>query len=205
MVLYSRRDFTITLPSTTKSLVYKNLASFEQGGFVWNVFRSKALSIDEITLSEGGQRIFETPNAGGNSVASEVMSFELLKTLYNAQLLRTEMEIDYEFANWKITDYSIKVNGQNIGVSVARAMKFGGEFDMDDAERILTKKLSGVIDSTRNACGQDKWQKQILHLWAQYEGTVDVLRRCYDKVIPDHLKSNTMVIVTVCENCEWIF
>jgi len=138
-------------------------------------------------------------------VASEVMSYELLRTLYNAQLLRTEMEIDYEFANWKITDYSVKINDQNIGVSVARAMKFGSEFDLADAERILTKKLGGVIDSTRNACGQDKWKKQILHLWAQHEYIVDVLRDCYERTIPDELKSNTMVVVTVCENCDWIF
>jgi len=205
MVLYCRRDYTIAVPSTTKTQVYQNLASVEKGGFAWNTFTTNAPSLEVIPMSEGGQRIFDTPNAGGNSVASEVMSFEVLRTLYNAKLLRTEMEIDYEFANWKITDYSVKINDQNIGVSVARAMKFGSDFDLEDARRILTKKLNGVIDSTKNACGQDKWKKQILHLWAQHKYIVDVLRECYETVIPEDLKSNTMVIVTVCENCDWIF
>jgi len=133
------------------------------------------------------------------------MSFEILKTLYNAKLLKTEMEIDYEFSNCKITDYSVRINDKNIGVSVARSMAFGREFDLEDAKRILTKKLSGVIDSTRNACGQDKWQKQILHFMAPHKYIVDVLRECYDTVIPEELKSNTMIVVTVCEDSNWMF
>lgn len=45
---------------------------------------------------------------GGNSVWSEVMSYEILHANYGAKLLRTEMEIEYWPAS-KITDYSITV------------------------------------------------------------------------------------------------
>jgi len=137
-------------------------------------------------------------------VSSEVLSFELMHALYNASLLRTEMEIDYIFANWKITDYSIKINEQNVGVSVARAVKYGAPFEMEDARRILEKKLRGVIDSTNNACGKDKWKKQILHLWVQQAYVVDILYECYERFITEELKSNTLVLVTVC-NTRWIF
>lgn len=45
---------------------------------------------------------------GGNSVWSEVMSYEILNASYGAQLRRTEMEIEYYPAS-KITDYSVTV------------------------------------------------------------------------------------------------
>lgn len=68
-------------------------------------------------------KILNTPNAGGNSVWSEVVSCEVLSSLCRAVLHKTEMEIEYAPGS-KITDYSVKVLNKDIGVSVTRAMKF---------------------------------------------------------------------------------
>lgn len=76
-----------------------------------------------ITLCAGAKKVLYTPNAGGNSIWSEAVSFEVLTSLCRAVLHKTEMEIEY-MPGSKITDYSVKVFGKDIGVSVTRAMKF---------------------------------------------------------------------------------
>jgi hypothetical protein len=42
-----------------------------------------------------------------------------------------------------MTDYTCQVFGTMVGVSVTRAMKFSGNYTIEDAERILYKKLMG--------------------------------------------------------------
>jgi hypothetical protein len=203
-----------------------NVADLVTNGIVVNELITQSPALAHIRLSAGAQRILNTPNAGGNSVASEVMSFELLATMYNASLLRTEMEVDYVFCGCSITDYSVKVLGQyTLGVSVARAMKYNGVFDRfvwllltflhriwltsprlcrEDAARLLGKKLRGVIASTENACGKDRWSKQILHIWAEKKYVADVVYDVYQTEIDEALRANTLVIVTVCE-ASWIY
>jgi hypothetical protein len=51
-------------------------------------------------LSEGSLKILRCPNAGGNSIYSEVLSFELMCQLFQATLQRTEMEIQYYPSNY---------------------------------------------------------------------------------------------------------
>ncbi len=105
-----------------------------------------------ISLTHGAQRVLGTPNAGGSSVWSEAISFEVLSFLCQAVLHKTEMEIEY-MPGSKITDYSVKVMGRDLGVSVTRAMKFSKKgdalFTEEDATKLLSKKLTGVIESTK--------------------------------------------------------
>ena len=42
----------------------------------------------QMSLSEAAQKIRDVPNAGGNSVLSEVLSFELLQKCFGARLLK---------------------------------------------------------------------------------------------------------------------
>jgi hypothetical protein len=132
------------------------------------------------------------------------MSFELIRALYGAELVRTEMEIQYQYLNYSITDYCVRVNEQYIGVSVARAMKFKGLFNKEDAMRLLTKKLKGVLRSTENSCGPFRWSKQILHLFAEADYIVHVLMECYKNHIDEALRANTVVVVSVCPT-KWIY
>jgi hypothetical protein len=51
---------------------------------------------------------------------------------------------------------------------------------------------------------QETWDRQILHIWAEAQYIVDVLRDAYDLISPE-LRSNTLVVVTVTSNTPWIF
>ncbi|XP_022093023.1 AAC-rich mRNA clone AAC4 protein-like isoform X2 [Acanthaster planci] len=145
-------------------------------------------------LSESGQKIRSIPNAGGNSVDSEVLSFELMHRCFGAQLLKTEMEVVYYPEGGSITDYTCLMFGTRLGVSVTRAMKFKGEFELEDAEKLLQKKLSGVVNSSRNSL--ECWSKQILHIWATNHSVANQMARAYSRM-PRDLTTNTVVLVTV--------
>jgi len=150
-----------------------------------------------IRLGTDAQRMLCLPNAGGNSVVSELLSIELLNTFLQARLLCTEMELEYFPLGSKITDYSVTLDGRTFGVSVTRAMKFKGRFTPSDAEELLEKKLFGVVQSSKHVLKRYRWDKQILHVFAEHEYIYDELVRAYDK-LPSELRANTLVLVTVC-------
>jgi len=52
-------------------------------------------SIKQMNLSEGSKKMMLIPNAGGNSLISEIVSYEIIRTSFNAKFLNTEMEIEY--------------------------------------------------------------------------------------------------------------
>jgi hypothetical protein len=143
-----------------------------------------------------------TPNAGGNSVKSEVLSYEMLQKCFNAKLDKTEMEIEYFPHGGSITDYTCRMFGFKLGVSVTRAMKYRGNFTMEDADYLLYKKLNGVENSTRNTL--DKWHKQVLHIWATSFSVAKAIIRSYF-LLPKYMKSNTVVLLTVAKNNKEIF
>jgi len=197
-------DFTIR-DSLQDSLVTQYvLHQKEASGLVMCHF-TPLRPFDKMTLTTGGTTIQTLPNAGGTSVNSEVFSFEVLHAMFGADLEATEMQLEYYPLGSKITDYSVRLHGQVFGVSVTRAMKFAGQFDQADAYRLLDKKLYGVNASTKAVLKRFRWQKQILHVWAENQHTADVLRQVYLTQIPLELQSNTLVLVTVCDRCEYIF
>jgi len=157
-------------------------------------------SFDEMNLSSGGTKILTTENAGGNSITSEVLSYEIMKLLYGAALKRTEMEITYSCQS-KITDYSICLYGAEIAVSVTRAMKFCGYFDEQDATRLLSKKLRGINESSRNVIKQHRWKKQILHIFAHEEYIAQQLMEAYHTLSEDY-KSNTIIMITTSSTAD---
>ncbi|PIK36849.1 hypothetical protein BSL78_26318 [Apostichopus japonicus] len=153
-------------------------------------------------LSEKAEKIRNTPNAGGSSVESEVLSYELLHRCFGATLLKTETEIEYFPTGGSITDYTCKLNDNTLGVSVTRAWKYRGDFDQEDAIHLLTKKLKGILNATRNAI--ERWHKQILHIWTNSNDTAKLLRKEYKK-LPNELVSNTVVLITVVKSPVTLF
>lgn len=127
-----------------------------------------AMSLDAGLLTDGGFRLFTTPNAGGSSVNSEVFSFEVLHRCELAELLATETQVTYTPPTSKKTDLVITLEGEVIGVSVARAFKFppGSPLLVSDARTLLTGKFSDIQVSTQNVNPPYRWRKQILHVLA---------------------------------------
>jgi len=144
-----------------------------------------------------------SPNAGGNSLASEVLSLEVLRMLLNAKLSRTEMQLTY-MPSGKITDYSCVIRGAQYGVSVTRALKFGGVFTRSDARALLEKKLFGIQQSTRNVC-EERWSKQILHIFAFDVNVAALLAHEWHSSISAELKANTTVLITVTHCAQFVY
>jgi hypothetical protein len=156
-------------------------------------------------LSKDGLKILLEPNAGGNSIFSEVLSFEMMNRFFGAKLEKTEMEIEYNCES-SIVDYSVKINNEKIGVSVTRAFHYIDDSLFDDkcARALLLKKLKNLNIATTNVSQKDKWTKQLLHIWVR---SVDIARKLneeYQKLSED-VKSNTIVLVTVAPQYECVF
>jgi len=151
-------------------------------------------------LSPGGQRLFDTANAGGSSTESEVMSYEVLRACAGAKLLKTETEIAYEpptdAAPNSITDILMEIGGKKVGVSVTRAYKPSTMPLTDtDVQNLLVKKLEGINRSSQRVLPADKWVKQILHVFAVDQNAADAVNRVWAGM-DDALKADTIVLVT---------
>jgi len=157
-------------------------------------------------MSEGGLRIFQTANAGGNSIFSEVLSFEFMQCMYDAKLDKTEMEIVYQSDCSKKVDYSMCINGERIGVSVTRAFHFVDDylFTHKQVIRLLEKKLEGLKVATNNVIRRDRWQKQILHIWVKSEHVANMINEVYDN-LAINLRKDAIVLLTVAPTITCVF
>lgn len=155
---------------------------------------------DKASLSPGGQRMFDTANAGGSSTESEAMSYEVLRYCEGATLLHTETEIAYQppddsGAN-SITDLEVEIGGKKVGVSVTRAYKPSTQTLTDaDVKALLEKKLEGINRSSMRVLPQDKWVKQILHVFSVNKAATDAIARTLP-TIDAAIRADTIVLVT---------
>lgn len=155
---------------------------------------------DKEKLSADAQAILDAGNAGGSSLISETFAFEILYRCEGAKLLATETEVMYHNPMGKITDLLVEIDGKKVGVSVVRAFvfPFDDPYPYSEAERILTKKLEGINESTANVKEEDRWVKQILSVAAYSEQHAVELRAAFDAA-SEELKTDTILYVTVME------
>jgi len=151
-------------------------------------------------LSPGGQRIFDAPNAGGSSKESEVMTYEILFHCDSAVLLKTETEIKYDPAPdgspATISDMIITIGGEKLGVNPKRVFK-PEPLTMTDTEvrDQLIKNFQSLTASSLRVSAEDKWSKQILHLWVPNATYYDAVKRVLP-TIDATTKGNTLVLIT---------
>ncbi len=207
-------NYMLTFPYSGTSLFYKWVEDNNKYGAGMLIHEYNGINKpSRRTLSEDGLRMLDLPNAGGNSVISEVMSLEVLKSLFNCTLAFTEMELTYFPYGSSITDYSVNIQRfpLTIGISVTRAMSYGipgtpkyKEFNLEQAIRLLNKKLYGVINATRCVMKEKRWRKQVLHVWVQESYMIDYLIEAY-KGIKKELRADTLVIFTISSNAHYIY
>jgi len=149
-------------------------------------------------LTTNAFRVSTEVNAGGASIVSEALSAELLSLLYNAEGLRTEMEVQYLFPGWSMVDYVVNMFGSQVGVSVTRAMGYPNEsaFGSGDAQRLLTKKLTGLATARRNMSKRDSFRKSVLHVFAQSERVANLLQEEFH-LLDTNVRNNVVVLCTV--------
>ncbi|KAF9936608.1 hypothetical protein BGZ67_002198 [Mortierella alpina] len=161
---------------------------------------------DDMDWSPDALRMLTTPNAGGSSLLSEVLSLEMLSRCLGAHLAKTEMEIGYLFVSQPITDYSITLPNLSprlhVGVSVTRAFSFIGAYRRVECRQLLWKKLSGILASTKNVVNE-RFFKQILHVWVPNGKVARTVQATY-RSLPTELTRNTVVMISVV-NAPWVF
>ena len=177
-------------------------------------YNKKLFTMITKEMSQDALRVCTEENAGGCSVFSEVLSCEVVGRLFGARLLKTEMEIDYVHEASKKTDFLVTIEGKKIGVSVTRAFKYRrpnasnsaifDEFTQDDARHLLMKKLGGVVWANQNVIGNDRWQKQILHVFVPNKDVAQTLRNAY-KQMRHVYKKNTIVLVSITKHMDCIY
>eukprot|EP00742_Colponemidia_sp_Colp-10_P001284 GILJ01001384.1.p1 GENE.GILJ01001384.1~~GILJ01001384.1.p1 ORF type:complete len:263 (+),score=35.34 GILJ01001384.1:244-1032(+) len=203
VALWAAPDFVLRCPLLSKFQITAALDNQAHRAFAVTTFEP-VRHTPLYQLSAGATKIFNDPNAGGNSINSEAFSFEVLQRLIGVRLLKSEMEIQYVWAEWKKTDFTVSFDARIFGVSVTRAYNFRGTFTHQDAVQLLTKKLYGVNVSSAGVCERDKWTKQILHIWTPHPEAPELLYSVYANM-DEELKSNTVVIVTLSRNSNWLY
>lgn len=169
--------------------------------FIQNAIEFKAgESYDKASLSDDGDRLFDTPNAGGSSTESETMSFEILRACDGAKLLKTETEIKYappdDAGDNSISDMIVEIGGKKIGVQVTRVYRPPNVTLTDEgAKATLVKKLEGINRSTVRVVPADKWVKQILHVFTANKAATDAVLRVLP-TLDASLKADTIIVLT---------
>eukprot|EP00744_Colponema_vietnamica_P000723 GILI01001266.1.p1 GENE.GILI01001266.1~~GILI01001266.1.p1 ORF type:complete len:365 (+),score=102.28 GILI01001266.1:337-1431(+) len=204
LAVWIGKDFLLRCSIPYKMQTESAVVDLTQPHFLVTFFEPLT-DLQSFQLSTGALKIFSDPNAGGNSINSEALSFEVLRRLLGVKLLQTEMEIQYMYSEWKKTDYTVTYAGSTVGVSVTRAYAHKREFNEEDALMLLKKKLHGVNVSSQGVTPRHKWLKQILHIWCPSYEVAETLENVYAHQLSPELKSNTVIIVTVSKNSEWIY
>ncbi|MDB4930021.1 MAG: hypothetical protein JWM10_2505 [Myxococcaceae bacterium] len=160
-------------------------------------------------LSPGGQRLFDTPNAGGSSTESEVFSYEVLHRCEDAALVATETEVMYQPANDaganSITDLLVSIGGERVGVSVTRAYRpMPMVLTEANARDLLVTKLTGINRSSMRVLPAQRWVKQILHVFAVDMSAAQAVSRAWT-TIDAGVRADTIVLVTLTRGAGFIY
>lgn len=155
----------------------------------------------------------EIPNAGGKSEVSEAHSIHMMCACFGATQVLYENQVSY----WaeicfgkgsKMVDYVCTIAGQRVGVSVTRAMAFPTRrpelYTQEQADRLVAKKVHGLIVSREAVTEHHSFTKSILHVWCQTKRIADMVISSFrqyeekDTTCPGVL----ILLATVCNDRE---
>ena len=164
---------------------------------------------ERAALSPGGQRLFDTPNAGGSSIESEVMSYEVLFHCDMAGLAATETEVMYtppdDAGPNTITDLVVTIDGMRVGVSVTRIYRPMPMVLTDaDVRSQLEGKLIGINRSSARVIPSQRWVKQILSVWVANATVADQVTRVWP-TISAAIRADTIVLMTTTRGGGFIY
>ena len=111
-----------------------------------------------------------------------------------------ETQVDY-WCQYKMIDYIIIEGDKRIGVSVTRAMTFRRTcvFDMKEAERLMQKKLYGLVVARNAVNKRHRFFTCILHVWCQTEEIAILCQQALENFEQEEQKGvDFSVLFTVC-------
>ena len=154
-------------------------------------------STDFNELSDGAQDIISSHPPGGNSTLSEAFSFEVLTRAADAELVKTEDEIQYLDQGGKKIDYTVEIEGEIFGVSASRAAAFppGTPITADDAFVFVESKLEDIQRASANVTMDDQWSRGILHYLAIDQQAADAVSTAWE-IMDAETKGDTILVIT---------
>jgi hypothetical protein len=172
--------------SVSQSFIFRNSIDF--GSLVY----------DSNLLSAGGLKILTDDNAGGSSLHSEIFAYEVLYRCELAELLKTEMEIEYSSPDSKMMDFLVQIDDRYVGVSVTRAFNYPptDPCTVDKIQGLLEGKFSDILLSTPVDQPANNWVRAIMHVIAYNDQCADIVEAAYLNLTADIL-DQTILMVTV--------
>ncbi|MCC6622123.1 MAG: hypothetical protein IT385_12745 [Deltaproteobacteria bacterium] len=154
-------------------------------------------------LTDGAKEILADGNAGGSSIRSEMFTFELLARCELATLVKTENEVVYDDLQSKKTDMILRIDDLLIGVNPTRAIgyPFDAPYTEAQAKTILEKKLGDINESTTYVSAADRWEKQILVVFAYADGHAASVQAAWG-ALPAELKRDTIALVVITDGAD---
>lgn len=160
-------------------------------------------SFEKIHFSDTPLRSMHIENAGGASEISEALSMQYMENMFNATGFVPEKEVDY-WIEYKMCDYIMRVNDQNIGVSVTRAVTypFDNEFTYEHAMKLLDKKLFGLIVAQESVNTKHQFFKSILHIWCYSTTSAQNIKKAHDELRLKDISLTYDNIYVICSICH---
>jgi hypothetical protein len=158
-----------------------------------------------LTLSDVAEKSIKIQNAGGRSQISEMYSIEYFSSIYGATNFIFEKEISY-WISYKMVDFICTINGNKVGISVSRAMGFptSDKFDYKSAERLLYKKLNGLIIARNGVKKEQSFYKSILHIWCENIKISKLIKKAFHNINESDygisIKGILLIKLTICDD-----
>jgi hypothetical protein len=136
-------------------------------------------------LTSGAQQILINGTAGGSSGISEAFAFEVLALCEGASFVKSETQIVYSPPTSKKTDILVAIGGQQVGVSVTRAVAFPPDsgYPVTPARvTFLERKLDDILVSSSNVVPPDNWVKQVLVVMAYDDMHASTIRTIWESL-----------------------
>lgn len=170
----------------------------------------RGFKLDQLCLASDSQKLLETPNAGGSSIESEVLSFELLQRIMPYWSLST-MEMNTKYAtSGPILDFVTKSSaGSEVEWCVSVTRIFGWcrslQISASALTPLLMRKLSGLQSATARVLPK-KLRGMVIFIWVP-DGSVEKnVRRAWKRltVSEPSLVRAVICFVGVCQKESWM-
>lgn len=164
----------------------------------------RPVPISKMNMCDDARRSLASPNAGGKSALSEMLSMQYMHQVYGAEDTLIEMEVEY-WLEYKMVDYVCSVKGVRVGVSVTRAMTYPNpsKFHIDHARTLLNKKLYGLIVARNSVTQRHTFFKSVLHVWCQTQRIANLVKEAYEEMdVSDYgldIRGEVILLLTVCD------
>ena len=183
--------------------------SEDDGDYMFTIDTCSLPKFDEIKFMDVSIHSMDMPNAGGSSNISEALSMERMAAVYKAKKFVPEMEVCYWIES-SMCDYLMTMeNGENVGVSVTRAIKYPyeNEITLEDARFILQKKLYKLMVA-RNAISEEQsFYESILHIWCYTEEAAYNFDLAHRELIEEDIEKtyNRVYVICTISDREYIY